>query len=812
MGRNGIFLVLVALALGPLVSCSGGDNGSRSATTAPPRPGDPGPASVAADGVPGGEAGQASEADRASEAGEQISGESSAVQGSPGVALASEPDIDLVDNRFLWHLAARAADGGTTGLLLPVAAEGFRKYTQEYRRPWGEVVAVDGESGRALGARTATLRIPWTQDGAATVRLRAHGAVNGQRLTLRVNGKTVANASLEARWQTVDLPVADGILRPGENEIALFLGKRGGPARSYGLFHSIAVAPDSAPLAAAGEPASWPVLSPAAAVSMAGQSKKSLTGFGAMTLHVEVPATGWLELATGSAVAPARFRATVRTPGGVAKTVLDHRAEPGAWTPHQISLAEFAGRLSELTLTIDSARDPGGHGTAGAAWGTPRIALEAASSRQRPAPYRNAIILVIDALRSDRLALYGETRVQTPNMTADGRARGVTFLHNQAASPSSPPSHGSIQTGMIPRVHGVTGDQGQLKSGTPMISTQLGDVGVATGYFGNNPFGMARLERPGRWTAFHQPNREGKGIDCTVLMDEMLGFAEAQSTAGERFFISSLPYETHTPYRYHEGITDRYHDGPWGPPVGKSVGGGLLSSLSAGTVTLGDAQWSQLKALYDGEAEYMDGCYKQLLDGVTRLGLRENTLIVITSDHGEGMFEHGRMGHAFGHYAELGNVPLVLVGDGLTGQGVALSTVTSHLDIVPTVLDLMGVAASERVQGRSLVPLAMRDGPWTPRVMPLEYGRSYSLRAEKWRYIVDYQGNESLFDVEKDPTEQNELGDTQPMALRYLRDLAGFFLVHRSDWRMTTWGPLNNHDAGFLRHVGADTFASAPRQ
>ena len=457
----------------------------------------------------------------------------------------------------------------------------------------------------------------------------------------------------------------------------------------------------------------------------------------------------------------------------------------------------MADRLVELTLSIE------GPGAGEAAWGAPRIALEKANSRKAPKAYRNAILLVIDAMRSDRLALYGKTRVKTPRMTGDGQARGVTFLYNQAASPSSPPSHGSIQTGMIPRVHGVAGDKSQLKPNTPMISHQLGDAGVATAYYGNNPFGMARLEKPGRWTAFHQPNKEGKGIDCTVLMAEMLSFAKKQSDAGKRFFISSLPYETHTPYRYHEGITDRYHAGPWGPPVGKSVGGGLLSNLSAGKVKLNDRQWAQLKALYDGEAEYMDGCYGQLLDGLAEIGVKDDTLVVITSDHGEGMFEHGRMGHAFGHYSELGNVPLVLIGDGLVDSGIAIPTVTGHVDIVPTILDLMGVAKSDRIQGRSLVPLALRKGPWTPRVISLEYGKSYALRAARWKFIVDYQGNESLFDLKNDPTEQNELSAEQSMALRYMRDLAGFFLAHRSEWRMATWGPLNNHGPGFLRHTGA---------
>lgn len=724
--------------------------------------------------------------------------------------LDDEPRIDLVHNRFRWHLAP---PGHTEGLYVPVASEGFRKYTQEYRNPWSDVVTRDGHDGRALAARSALLRLPWPADARATparLRLRIHGLAPRQRLSIDINGERVANDGVEPAWQDLSFPIPAGTLRPGENELRLFLARRGGPERAHALLHSIAIEPDApatdpapaadaepAPAAGDGD-AAWPPQTPAARVRAGDRALPALAGFQHMSIHVEIPPTAWLDVHTGAPGGNARFQVTARTFDGAPVPLLDHRAENHAWTRHTVQLGALAQRLVRLDFTIT------GPGAASAAWGAPRIALEAAPTRPRPAPYDNAILLVVDALRSDRLALYGETRVATPHITADGQARGVVFLHNQAASPSSPPSHGSIQTGMIPRVHGVVGDNAQLTPGTPMLSTQLEDAGVATAYYGNNPFGMARLEAPGRWTAFRQPNREGKGIDCTVLVDEMLGFAAAQAEAGKRFFISSLPYETHTPYRYHEGITDKYHAGPWGPPVGKNVDGVLLSKLSSGAVTLSENQWAQLRALYDGEAEHMDGCYAQLLQGIDARGLGERTLVVLTSDHGEGMFEHGRMGHAFGHYAELANVPLVLMGDGLVEQGLIIDTVTSHLDITPTILDLLGVTPSEHVQGQSLVPMLRRQGPWPPRVMPLEYGRSYALRARRWKYIVDYQQNESLFDLQTDPTEQNDLAAENPMALRYLRDLAGFFLAHRKDWRMASFGALNDHGPGFLRHVGAE--------
>lgn len=730
-------------------------------------------------------------------------------EAEPAIALADSPDVDLVDNRFLWHLAPPAQ---ASGLFVPVASEGLRKYTQQYRNPWGDVVTRDGHSGRVLQASSAELRIPWrpAAEARGPVRLRArlHGLSAGQRLSVSINGERVVNASLDDGWQDAAFEIKRGALRAGENQVVLFFGKRGGPERAYALVHSLAFEEAAASDSAGddsgggdgGDSASWPPLSPAAQVRVADTARPALTGFTRMSAYLEVPETGWLELHTGAPGAGTRFRVTAQPVEGAVVEILDHTSEDAGWRRHRRDLAELAGKLVILEFALS------GEGAEQAAWGEPRLALAEAPTRAAPPPYDNAILLVVDALRSDRLRLYGDTRVKTPHISADGNARGVVFLHNQAASPSSPPSHGSIQTGMIPRVHGVTGDNGKLEPGTPMISTQAEAAGIAAGYYGNNPFGMGRLEAPGEWTAFHQPNKEGKGIDCTVLMDEMLGFAKQQADAGKRFFISSLPYETHTPYRYHEGITDNYHDGDWGPPVGKNVDGVLLSKLSSASVTLNDAQWAQLRALYDGEAEYMDGCYQQLLDGLEARGLRERTLLVLTSDHGEGMYEHGRMGHAFGHYAELANVPLVFLGDGLTPQGAVLDAVSSHLDIAPTILALLGVTPSERIQGRDLRAQMLREGPWTPRVVSLEYGRSYALRARRWKYIVDYQQNESLFDLVEDPSEQRDLLGTQDIPLRYLRDLAGVFLAHRKAWRADSFGELNNHAPGFLRHVAAPVF------
>ncbi|MCP4446379.1 MAG: sulfatase-like hydrolase/transferase [Myxococcales bacterium] len=702
------------------------------------------------------------------------------------IDLADTPEVDLVANRFLWHLYR-------DGLLLPLASEGMRKYNHEYARPWKGNLKVAGTVGRVLAQRQSTLRFGWFDEVVAkgsVLRIRVHGLASGQRVSISLNGKTVANTNLAAEWQDLRLPVPAGVLRKGENALKLHVGKAGtaSGAASYGLWHSIEVIGASTPITE--EPGKY--LEP---VVGAGEA---LTGFSRMLQFVEVPSNAWLEFHTKG---EGDFEVRLTDAKGQGHTIVP--ASPSQEERQQVSLEAFAGQLVRLEFLAS----PSG------AWANPRIALKTAPSLAKPKAAENVILLVVDALRSDHVPLYESVygkaaAVAMPNAMSRAAEGSVVFLNNQAASPSSPPSHGSIQTGMIPRVHGVDGDRGKLRAGTPMISTQAVNAGISAGYYGNNPFGMGRLEAPGQWTEFHQPGQEGKSNDCSTLVSMMLDFAKSQNANGKRFFISSLPYETHTPYRYHKGITENYYDGPWPAPVGQNVGGELLSAIASGKTTLSKQQWKQLKGLYRGEAEYWDQCFGSLVTGLSDAGLLEDTALVLTSDHGEGMFEHGRMGHAFGHYRELGDVPFVIFWKALGGGVRMVETVTSHRDIAPTVLDVLGVEPASEIQGQSVLPLAFRQAPWTERVVSLEYGRSYSIRSKRFKLIADYNGRQEIFDLVLDPWEKRDIKEGGAGAVRYLRDMAGFFLEYRSQWHYLEWGTLNNHRSGLLK--AAKARAKAP--
>jgi len=138
-------------------------------------------------------------------------------------------------------------------------------------------------------------------------------------------------------------------------------------------------------------------------------------------------------------------------------------------------------------------------------------------------------------------------------------------------------------------------------------------------------------------------------------------------------------------------------------------------------------------------------------------------------------------------------VPLIIVAPGLAPR--TIDTVTSAADIAPTVLDLLGVPVDPRMQGASLLPLA-RTGDAIPSVVASEYGRAYAIRGAHWRYMVGYDDKGVLYDIAADPVETKDVSADAPLALRYLRDAAGLYLAHRTEWRAPTWGTLADLAAG----------------
>jgi arylsulfatase A-like enzyme len=187
-------------------------------------------------------------------------------------------------------------------------------------------------------------------------------------------------------------------------------------------------------------------------------------------------------------------------------------------------------------------------------------------------------------------------------------------------------------------------------------------------------------------------------------------------------------------------------------------------------------------SLYDGELAFTDQEIGKVFEALKHLGLEEDTLVVLTSDHGEGLGQHNHIGHGYNIYEEAVSVPLLFRWPNHIPKGLALSSPVEGVDIMPTILDLIGVDLDGlSLHGQSMAP-ALRGGPEVDKDRPVylfrEYftgrhrglykntffkGNKFAIRKGKWKYIEGKEENsKELFDLSSDPRELENIDTKFP--------------------------------------------------
>jgi arylsulfatase A-like enzyme len=427
--------------------------------------------------------------------------------------------------------------------------------------------------------------------------------------------------------------------------------------------------------------------------------------------------------------------------------------------------------------------DPAGGGAVRGALATlallALVAVAGAVDRWRTADGPSLVLISIDTLRADRLGAYGYVLPTSPALDARLAARGTVFEDVFSQSPKTTPSHMTLLTSLYPSVHGVElWEEGRTGTAlNPAVHT-LAEVLKAAGWDTAAFTGGGNVHRSrGFDHGFDEYRHSGQLARALSWLD---------ARRGHRFFLFFHTYEVHDPYLPAPHWQAEFVHGG-GPRLLDTVdrlrrnGGGWEHAHRVFWESVGanDADDRRtLSALYDAAIRTMDErTLGPLLDRLDTLGLADDTLVVFTSDHGEAFGEHG----AFLHddlYAGTLRVPLVLRFPGRVPPGRRVPDRARLLDVMPTVLELLGVPAPAGLQGRSLAPL-LRDGPAAaPPPAISEYnnraiGRIFeSVRDGDAAYIVDRDA-EQLFDLRTDPREQRNVAASAPPALPALRGELG---------------------------------------
>ena len=326
-----------------------------------------------------------------------------------------------------------------------------------------------------------------------------------------------------------------------------------------------------------------------------------------------------------------------------------------------VPLDEVAGRTAKLRFetTRNGVAVPEGAVAAEPAWWELTILQPVEVDRPLSSPARpNLLVLVVDTLAAKHMSLYGYARDTTPNLRAFA-AQGT--LYGTAVAPSSwtLPATASLLTGLPPNTHGVLGDtRSYLMDGLQTWPELLREQGLEGAAFVANPL-VAEANNFqqgfGYWT-------QANDAPAAELNDRLLAWLDGQPPS-RRWFAYLHYMDPPAPYgapgderqRYSAGYTER-----------RDFSGLLPGLLQEAKIEPFDAREQQhVIDLYDGEVSYFDRCFGELMAELERRGLRDKTIVVLTADHGEELFEHGRLGHGYSLYEELLSVPLVCAGPGI---------------------------------------------------------------------------------------------------------------------------------------------------
>jgi arylsulfatase A-like enzyme len=421
----------------------------------------------------------------------------------------------------------------------------------------------------------------------------------------------------------------------------------------------------------------------------------------------------------------------------------------------------------------------------------------------------NLVICVLDAARADRLGCYGYPRDTTPDI--DRIARGsVIFTNHFAPSPSTKPSTASLFTGLYPDTHQIILN-GELDPSAFTLAEGLRTAGWRTVLFSSNvnaspAVGLGR----GFQEAF--PDRSGRGrtSDITLPDDsawttpEGLASAFAQWLARKpsgRFFAYVHFLPPHLPYQAPDACTAAVT--AKSAPVPETGRFEFPQTASPGVRAsrYPPQQWADR---YDANLRWGDWGVGEVVKALSASGELDNTLLIITSDHGEAFGEHGYTYHLYGVYDELLHIPLVLRLPGRRRLTGAVSALTQTVDLLPTLCDLYRIP-HPHLQGSSLLPLL--DGS-KARVRDYVIAKSeeswpsYLVRDGQWSLIL-YRGGElrALYDLRHDPGQRHNVAASQPAGLARMTALLTSF------GRTQTRSP-----AAFLSAAAAAAPEPAPRQ
>lgn len=439
------------------------------------------------------------------------------------------------------------------------------------------------------------------------------------------------------------------------------------------------------------------------------------------------------------------------------------------------------------------------------------------NERTRDLP--NVVLVVVDALRQDVLGCYGNTRVKTPHIDRLA-AEGVVFENAFTQAPFTWTSFGSLLTGKYPRRHGLVkmaagarmventtlashlegaqrADGRELRDDDYLsVSFHTGTLSAGSGLIQGFDLYYEQLAGHGLVVA-----ESAWSVYRSDLLLHLLGAKLEQKTGGDvagtarawlaengarRFFAMVHLYSTHTPYDPPQEFRDLYVDPHYTGPV-KSFYAQHREAIESGAAVPTPADIAQIQALYDAGVTQADAAIGALVAELARQGTLDDTIFIVTSDHGESLGEMNLWEHNHMVNTNL-RIPLVMRWPKGLPAGKRVAAIVDEIDVLPTVCDLMGLELPAQtdvyaqVDGASLVPLARGTAQAVREYSFAENALFASAQDARWKLLVPFDRIECgaldrtepgastvvLFDLANDPAESRNVLTEHPAEARRL--------------------------------------------
>jgi arylsulfatase A-like enzyme len=423
-----------------------------------------------------------------------------------------------------------------------------------------------------------------------------------------------------------------------------------------------------------------------------------------------------------------------------------------------------------------------------------------AASKSSP----NVLVILVDTLRADHLSLYGYARPTSPHIDAVAR-QGVVFDDAISTSSWTLPVHESLLTGRYPHEQGSLREQ-PLNPAYPTLAEVLDGRGYRTGAFSaNNDFFCRRAGFARGFSHFEDYFYSAGDMVYRTFwgrlfardyVAELLGLDElpARWKAAEvnhsllhwldrdrdkPFFAFVNYFDVHAPYvpehPYREKFADQGQVAKCTPTFLSLLNPFHHPGEFERMIRLSPECFQVQVAAYDGGVSYVDDQIASLLSELAQRGLDKNTLVIITSDHGESFREHGLVNHGTSLYRELLWVPLIYYWPGHVPAGVRIDRPVSMAAMPATILDMLGDSTNKDFPVPSLAELwrnpglrpdwpyplsEMAQDPLVPKNYPAYRGWLKSITDPQWHLIVSQADPEELFSYPQDPAESQNLVDS----------------------------------------------------